>query len=123
VSAGVAGDVALITGLERASIEVIYNPLDVAGSSAQSLEFAAVPQDLVRPLIVAAGRLDHQKDYPTVIAAFARFAENRPATLVILGEGKLRGEIEAMVAARGLAGRVHLPGFVTNPFAFMVRAD
>jgi glycosyltransferase involved in cell wall biosynthesis len=123
VSAAVAGDVAQVTGLERASIEVIHNPLDVAGIAARSQETVAFPKELGRPLIVAAGRLDHQKDYPTLIAAFALLAESRPATLVILGEGKLRGEIEAMIAARGLTGRVHLPGFAVNPFAFMARAD
>ncbi|MFO7569806.1 MAG: glycosyltransferase, partial [Smithellaceae bacterium] len=40
------------------------------------------------PVILGIGRLHPQKDFPTLIHAFARVRCQRPAKLIILGEGK-----------------------------------
>ncbi|BCX82768.1 N-acetylgalactosamine-N,N'-diacetylbacillosaminyl-diphospho-undecaprenol 4-alpha-N-acetylgalactosaminyltransferase [Methylomarinovum caldicuralii] len=77
--------------------------------------------DPSRPLIVAAGRLSPQKDFPTLIRALARLRQ--PARLVILGEGKQRPQLERLIRSLGLTDRVVLPGFTTNPYAWMARAD
>ncbi|HET7598304.1 MAG TPA: glycosyltransferase, partial [Burkholderiales bacterium] len=53
---------------------------------------------------------------------FAHVRAQRPARLVILGEGKGRAQLEALTAALGIAGDVSLPGFVANPYAYMARA-
>jgi glycosyltransferase involved in cell wall biosynthesis len=71
------------------------------------------------PVILAVGRLTLQKDFPTLIRAFARLRARRSARLVILGEGELRDELEALVAELGLTADVALPGFVDNPFSWM----
>jgi glycosyltransferase involved in cell wall biosynthesis len=62
-----------------------------------------------------------QKDYPTLLRAFARL-EGAPR-LLILGEGPLRAELEALCLSLGIAGRVHMPGFRNRPEAFLARAD
>ena len=49
-------------------------------------------------------------------------AARRPCRLIILGEGRLRKQLERLVASLGLADRVSLPGWVENPFSFMSRA-
>src|SRR3546814_6776058 len=40
-----------------------------------------------------------------------------------MGEGPLRGALEARIMQLGLEGRVHLPGFLENPFAVLKRAS
>ncbi|GMM61966.1 glycosyltransferase [Novosphingobium pituita] len=73
------------------------------------------------PVIVAMGRMVAQKDYPTLLRAFARL-EGAPH-LLILGEGPLRAELEALCLSLGIAGRVHMPGFRNRPEACLARAD
>jgi glycosyltransferase involved in cell wall biosynthesis len=46
----------------------------------------------------------------------------RPARLVILGEGEDRDRLERLARELGVAADTALPGFVTNPFAWMARA-
>jgi len=75
------------------------------------------------PVILGVGRLTRQKDFPSLIRAFAQIVRERPARLIILGEGNDRVILQALVAKLGLADRVDLPGYVVNPFAFMARAD
>lgn len=87
------------------------------------------PADLPRlwpegPALLAMGRLDPQKNFPLLIRAFAAAGAACPHwRLVILGEGPLRPELEALAAGLGLAGRVHLPGRVDDPFTHLRRAQ
>ncbi len=68
-----------------------------------------------RRRVIAAGRLDPQKGFDSLIRAFARLAgEFIDWDLVILGEGAERSHLEALVTERDLAGRVYLPGRVGN---------
>src|SRR5690606_28971923 len=46
-----------------------------------------------------------------------------PSRLLVLGEGEKRAELEALIKELGLEDRVSLPGFVSNPYAYMARAD
>jgi glycosyltransferase involved in cell wall biosynthesis len=123
VSSGAADDLSRLAGIPRRRVAVIYNPVVTAGIDrlkASPLEapwFAAGQP----PVVLAAGRLTVQKDYPTLLRAFAMLRQTRPARLVILGEGEQRGELEALVESLGLAADVDLPGFVDNPYAFMSR--
>jgi glycosyltransferase involved in cell wall biosynthesis len=68
------------------------------------------------------GRLRPQKDFSTLLQAFAKVREQRPVRLMILGEGNLRAELEAQAIELGLADDVAFPGFVANPFAYLSRA-
>ncbi len=75
-----------------------------------------MPEGASRPLIVGLGRLATQKVFDDLLAAFALGADEFPAwSLVILGEGPLRGELEAQALNLGIADRVYLPGAVPNP--------
>ena len=61
--------------------------------------------------VLNVGRLVDIKDQRTLIAAFAQLAASFPDwRLHIIGEGELRGELEAQVADLGLQERVQLPG-------------
>lgn len=72
--------------------------------------------------IIAVGRLSPEKDFATLIAAFATVQDERPVRLTILGEGPERPALERLVQALGLADHVDLPGFVPEPTEHVRRA-
>ncbi|MCZ6872143.1 MAG: glycosyltransferase, partial [bacterium] len=75
------------------------------------------------PVLLAVGRLAKQKDFGTLLRAFARLRRSQPARLLILGEGPERPALETLVRELGLEQDVRLPGFVDNPYAYMARAS
>jgi len=125
VSDGVADDFARVTGLRRACIRTIYNPVVTPALSALAEAPLSHPWFMAGqpPVILGVGRLTAAKDFPTLIHAFARVRSVRPARLVILGDGEQRSELGAWVHRVGLAADVSLPGYVDNPFAYMHRCS
>lgn len=125
VSNGVRDDLANLTNIPRERIRVIYNPSVVR---ADVLEKGNAPLDHPwfkpgqPPVIIAVGRLQIQKDYPTLFRAFAQVRQSRPARLLVLGEGKERPMLEELIMELGLQEDVGLPGFVMNPYAYMAKA-
>jgi glycosyltransferase involved in cell wall biosynthesis len=124
VSEGVAEDLVASTGISRDRIQAIYNPIVTP-------EFQQKVQDPLEhpwfepgqpPVILAAGRLRPQKDFPTLIRAFAQVRQWHSARLLILGEGSERPALESLVKELGLAADVSLPGFAANPYPYMTRA-
>lgn len=101
----------------------VYNIIDDAASRARMDEPVDEPwlTDKRVPVVIAAGTLAPWKGFADLIAAIALVRS--PARLIILGEGELRGELEAQVAALGLHDRVKLPGFTTNVLKYFSRAD
>jgi len=99
---------------------VIANPVDFA-----ELNREATPLQLPWPhAIVAMGRLSPEKGFDLLIEAFAQLASRFPDWgLAILGEGRLRKNLESMVDRRGLAGRVILPGAIPSPGGTLKKAD
>jgi glycosyltransferase involved in cell wall biosynthesis len=59
-----------------------------------------------------------QKDYPTLIRAFARVIARRHARLIVLGEGPERSMLEQLIVSLGIQDNVLMPGFVDNPFSY-----
>ncbi|TVR00040.1 MAG: glycosyltransferase [Spirochaetaceae bacterium] len=109
----------------RSAIEVIPNPLDVDFIETRSREPLDHPWFApdAPPVILAAGRLVRQKDFETLIRAFALFAERNPhPRLVIIGDGARRQTLRDLAGQLGVGERVQLPGFVDNPYQFMARS-
>jgi glycosyltransferase involved in cell wall biosynthesis len=125
VSRGVAEDFIATTRMPPRKVHVIYNavvPADVQELGRQALSHPwFTHQDL--PVILAVGRLAPQKDYPTLLRAFAAVCQKKPARLLILGEGVERPHLEMLARQLGLAGQVQMPGIVQNPFAYMAQAQ
>jgi glycosyltransferase involved in cell wall biosynthesis len=124
VSAGVAEDTARIARVPRSSIAVIPNPVITPELAAQAGEPCDHPwlRPGAPPVVMGSGRLQRQKDFPTLVRAFARVRAGRDCRLIILGDGKGRAGLESLVAELGLAGEVDLPGFVPNPYPLIARA-
>ena len=124
VSASVADDLAQTAGLPRERIRVIYN--SVALEEVERL--AAEPLDHPwfapgePPVVLAVGRLTAQKAYPDLLDAFARLRSRRAVRLLILGEGEERPRLREQIERLGLTRDAAMPGFVSNPFAYMRRA-
>lgn len=122
ISEGVRTSLIEALGLSPQDVEVVYNP----AFHSSIVELGRTPPDdesifdAGAPVVVAVGSLREQKDYPTLINAFARLRS--AARLVILGEGPQREELEALVRSLDLQERVLLPGFVNNPFSYVKRA-
>jgi CDP-glycerol glycerophosphotransferase len=73
---------------------------------------------------VTVGRLSPEKNHARLIRAFAQVHEEHPEIrLVIIGGGKLEGELTALLTSLGLEPYVTLTGQVDNPFALMAAAD
>lgn len=73
------------------------------------------------PVFLNIGRMADQKNQSLLLQAFARVAAQRPARLIILGDGPLRADLEAECKALGLQDCVDMPGF-RDPFPFLAAA-
>lgn len=122
VSEGVRDDLVKRLGLARERICVVGNPV----VTEDLLELAQEPvahewfQEST-PVILGAGRLVEEKDFATLLRAFAIVCGKRAARLMILGEGPLRAELIQLVQQLGLENTVRMPGFDKNPFKYMAR--
>jgi glycosyltransferase involved in cell wall biosynthesis len=75
------------------------------------------------PVLIGIGELSGRKDYATLVRAFSIMRKNRPARLVILGEGRQRPFLESLVQELGISSDVQLPGFANNPYSALANAD
>ena len=127
VSKGIAEDITRTFNIPCHKVHVIYNPVIAPEIFLLAQERINLPwRDNERhPVILSAGRLEPPKDYDTLIRAFANLHRRRPCRLIILGEGKERPpRLESLVKDLGLSENdVSLPGFVTNPYAYMSQSD
>ena len=120
-----ARDLALQLGFPEGKVQRIYNPVVTAALKEQAKEIVSHPWfgKKEAPVILGAGRLVGEKDFDTLIRAFAELRKKGPAKLVILGEGPLRDELAQTVSRLGIAEDVWMPGFVENPYAYMRTSD
>lgn len=123
VSRGAAADVAKLAGLPTEAVEVIYNPVGLP-ETIETTAGACESWAGASPRIISAGSFKAEKNHQLLIRAFAIVAEQHPqARLIILGEGSLRGELEALRDALDLRDKVVLPGFQLDPWPFYAEAD
>jgi glycosyltransferase involved in cell wall biosynthesis len=127
VSRAVAEDVRRLVASAGDRVTTVYNPIWTPSLLAN----ARAPLDHpwfvsgAPPVVSGAGRLTAQKDFPTLVRAFARVRARQPARLVILGTAKRARRRESLLAlARdlGVAEHVWLPGYVENPLRYLGRS-
>lgn len=125
VSNGAADDLARIAGFPRKRISMIHNPIVGAISSGNPEIVSDVREwsEGGHRKLIAVGSFKKVKDYPTLLMAFAVLVGDVDARLLILGEGEEREAIERLVEDLGIAGKVFLPGFVTDTAAYYRLAD
>jgi glycosyltransferase involved in cell wall biosynthesis len=125
VSEGVAEDFATATRLSRRRMTTIYNPVITDDLIARAREPSGHPWfvDKCRPVIVAVGRLERQKNYPMLLGSFARLRQHLDCRLIILGEGSLEAALRSEAARLGILESVDFAGFRANAPSFMREAD
>ena len=111
--------------MARERIRTVYNPVVSADLDRKARESPPHPwfDDRPCPVILAIGRMKKVKDFSTLLRAFARLLVQRPARLIVLGEGRLRPSLQSLAWELGIAERVDFPGFQENPYAFLAKAD
>jgi glycosyltransferase involved in cell wall biosynthesis len=100
-------------------VTVIPNPFDIdriATLALQPAPFEIAPGDWA-----TMGRLVPTKNAALAIRAFV--AASTKGRLFVLGDGPLRGELEALVRDLDASDRVRICGFVENPYAVLGRCD
>lgn len=123
VSDGVADDLVELLALDRARVQVVYNPMIADDLAARAAEPVAHPWfAMPGPVLLAVGRLVEIKDYPAMLTALATIRQTIAARLVILGDGPLRGALEARARSLGLGDAVAFLGYDKNPYRYMARA-
>jgi glycosyltransferase involved in cell wall biosynthesis len=100
-------------GAEPSRVEVIYNAVDfkmleTTASRTEIRSRIGVPAGAMLAGIIA--RLTEQKGHTVLFDALASKPELAQLHLVVIGDGPLRGPLEAYAARNGLAGRVRFLG-------------
>lgn len=106
----------LARSVRREKLRQVYNPLSVP----------PCPPGIERhgKRIVLVARLVPQKGVDTLIDAFAVLAPQLADWhLDLVGDGPLRGRLEAQVERAGLAGRITFHGHQADPFPFLYAAS
>lgn len=124
VSKGAAADLESTLKWNADSVRVIYNPVvtkTLISKASVQPEHQWLNESV--PVILGVGRLSPQKDFETLLSAFALAQQERDLRLVILGTGELQSKLESQVQSLKIQDKVHLAGFIENPYGWMANAD
>ena len=127
VSEGVREDLLKISGMGTTAdrFAILHNPVfddEILRLAEAPLDHPSFANPSV-PVIVAAGKLKPQKDYPTLLKAFALVRERRAVRLLILGDGEEHDRLTRLCHDLGIADDVAFVGYVRNPYAFFRHAN
>ncbi len=119
-------DLSKIAFIPEQRIKRIYNPVITSALIEKANQNANHPWLLEKttPVLLAAGRLSSQKNFPLLLRGFAAAYKERPdMRLIILGEGPERQDLEKVASELGITDAISIPGFNENPYAFFSKAD
>jgi len=119
VSGGVKLDLINNFSVAEERTEVIYNPYDF--ESINKLASQDIDRQLPKNYIVAMGRLEKVKNFDVLISAFSQL--NTQMELVIMGQGSEKKALLEKAKLTGVAHRVHLLGYNSNPYPIIKNAD
>ena len=125
VSNDAAEDLRNCVPLAAESVTYVPNPVVTAAL----LEQARIPlkhtwlDDPAVPVITACGRLVFQKDYPTLLKAFADLRRSRNARLIILGKGPDKPQLVNLAQELGIQTDVEFADFQSNPFTYISQSQ
>jgi glycosyltransferase involved in cell wall biosynthesis len=116
-----------LKGKVVAKIIKVNNPVDLVNihklAADISVDYNRV-YDLSGPRFLSVGRFDWQKGFDGLLRAFAVVQKKFPnATLIILGDGDGRAQLELLRSDLHLDSQVFLPGFIDNPYPTLSNTD
>ncbi len=113
--------------LREDRVITIYNPFDGRQiKNAAKLDIDITTKNFIKEktVVLAVGQFVFAKGFWHLIKAFKQVSDAIPdAVLVICGEGDQKSKIERLIKDLHLDGRVILPGYRKNIFAYMNAAD
>ncbi|MCG7955825.1 MAG: glycosyltransferase [Candidatus Thiodiazotropha endolucinida] len=124
VSQGVANEVMALSGIPADRINVIKNPTitpELYELSQAELPDPWLAQDQP-PVILGIGGLRRQKDFPTLLRAFAQVRRQQPCRLMILGQGNKEAQLKQLAGELAIEQDFRLVGFVDNPYVYLKHA-
>jgi glycosyltransferase involved in cell wall biosynthesis len=111
--------------LPKTKTKVIPNILDIDEILLKTQERSNHPwlnhKDTL--VIISVARLAKQKNFPLLLNAIKIVRQQLDVKLIIFGEGKERKELENIVKQLNLEDSVSLPGYCSNPYKEMAKAD
>lgn len=128
----VASHLSEIEKVPRSQYTVIYNGVDIDAVAASKqvllpqrdelrLSYGVLPEE---KLFLTIARLVRQKNHKRMIEAFSILLERQPsAKLMIVGDGGLKPEIDALVSKLGLKGKVILVSATKDIHQFYIMSD
>ncbi len=124
VSAGLADDMAVETGIPREEIKVLHNAV------IQEENIARNPNRDLHPffssgdkVLLAMGSLHRRKGFHDLVEAMRLLKDKASLRLIILGEGRERANLQQQIDGAGLTDRVDLAGYSDDPFGYLQTAD
>lgn len=124
-SKAMKGELLKYSSFNNDKIKIIPNPLpiDEIQNKAKELSGHEWLDNKEAPVVLAVGRLNYQKNFESLIKAFAELRKQKESRLVILGEGEERANLEALIKELNVQDFISMPGFSSNPYSFMSRCD
>jgi len=125
VSSGVVNDVAEWSGIDNKKIYKIYNPSINENFIHKNREKPEHPwfNSPEVPVILGAGRHTEQKNFKILLKGFSMFLSRCDGRLVLLGEGELTDEYIELSETLGISDKVHMPGFVEDPYPYIQHSN
>lgn len=124
VSKTVLNDVTKYIGTTD-NVQLIYNP--IVPPNIDTLKNEPITHRWINtkeaPLLLAIGRLLPVKDFTTLLKAFKLVLDERPAKLLLIGEGTELIKLEALIEELDIAQHVSMPGTVHNIFPYLDAAN
>lgn len=125
VSEGVRRSCAAIWPGLAPRLRVLWNPTDtgkIRKAGAKPLP-EALEACFRKPVIIAVGRLEKEKNLPLLVEACALLHERgRDFNLCLAGRGSQRDHLEQLARDAGMEEHVFFAGFQRNPYALMARS-
>ena len=128
VSSDIAPEIVKMGNYPKEKITAILNPIYFPSISVLASQPAEHPWIVEKDenkfkIVLAIGRLAEQKNFFLLLKAFALVHQNLNSRLIILGEGKERSRLQALITKMNLNKYVSMPGWVTNPYSYLARSD
>jgi glycosyltransferase involved in cell wall biosynthesis len=118
-----AKDVQNFLKIPRNKIKIIFNPIYTSEIYQFSCEKSGHKWvDTGENYIVSIGRLHPQKDFETLIKAFALLQSKHSIKLIILGVGEEENKLKKLVTEFNLSEKVDFAGFQDNPYPYLRNA-
>lgn len=112
----------ILDSIEHHNKQLVYNGLGGPPTGANnSANDTIIPVPVDRPLLLAAGRMEPVKQFDRLIRAWADASPS--GKLVVLGDGRERPTLLALVKELGVEERILLPGYETHIYPWLKAAS